>query len=286
MASFRRSLIVVLLVLLPLTAACTRSSPLTHEDRVATMVAGTLTSLPPIQPSPTAATVTATPAEETPTPEPSPTATSTVTATPTAGPDDPRNALDLDNPDYRDDFSTPGRWYNGYEDATVSLNFEGQAFAAIDKLTDYIIFYSASVRTEVNFYAEIDATIGACSGRDAGGMAVRVGGANYDQSYVFEIACNGEYRLRKFIEFGTVPEVLLNWAYTDAINKGPNATNRIGVFADGDELYLFVNGTLLTEDPIEDNDYSEGRFGIFASAAQTPNLKVLFDNFALWILAP
>ena len=117
-------------------------------------------------------------------------------------------------------------------------------------------------------------------------MAVRVAGVNYDQSYVFEVACNGEYRLRKFIDFNTLPEVLLNWAYTDAINKGPNATNRIGVFADGDELYLFVNGTLLTEDPIEDNDYPQGRFGIFASAAETLNLKVLFDNFALWILAP
>jgi hypothetical protein len=254
------------------------------------MVAGTLTALPPIQPSATTAPETATPAEDTPTPESSPTATvtetATATATPTAGPDDPRSELDLANPDYRDDFSTPGRWYNGFEDATVSLNFEGEAFAAIDKLTDFIIFYSASVRTEVNFYAEIDATIGACSGRDAGGMAVRVSGANYDQSYVFEIACNGEYRLRKFIEFSTLPEVLLNWTYTDAINQGPNATNRIGIFADGDEIYLYVNGTLLTEDPIEDNDYPEGRFGIFASAVETPFLKVLFDNFALWILAP
>jgi hypothetical protein len=284
MTSFRRSLTIVLLALLFVLGACTRTTPLSHEDRVATMVAGTLTALPPIPPSATTAPETATPAEDTPTPESSPTATAT--ATPTAGPEDPRNELDLANPDYRDDFSTPGRWYNGYEDAGVSLNFEGEAFAAIDKLTDFIIFYSASVRTEVNFYAEIDTTIGACSGRDAGGMAVRVGGTNYDQSYVFEVACNGEYRLRKFIEFGTVPEVLLNWEYTDAINKGPNATNRIGVFADGGELYLFVNGTLLTEDPIEDNDHPQGRFGIFASAAQTPNLKVLFDNFALWILAP
>lgn len=290
MASFRRNLTILLFAMLILSAACSRTVPLSHDDRVATMVAGTLAALPFQDSSPTTGPGTTMPGSETPTTGPSPTATATATstpsATPTVGPQDPRSALDLNNPDYRDDFSVPGRWYSGYSDAGVSLNFEGQAFAAVDKLTDYIIFYSGSVRTEANFYAEIDARIGACSGRDAGGMAVRVSGADYDKSYVFEVACNGEYRLRKFIDFSGVPEVLLNWSYSDAINKGSNAINRIGVFADGDELYLFVNGTLLTQNPIEDNDYPEGRFGIFASAAQTPNLKVLFDDFALWVLAP
>jgi hypothetical protein len=103
---------------------------------------------------------------------------------------------------------------------------------------------------------------------------------------VFEVACNGEYRLRRFIDYDTVPLVLLNWAYSDAINKGSNATNRIGVLANGDEIFLFANGVLLTQDPIVDNTYAQGIYGIFASAAETPGLKVLFDNFAVWVLAP
>jgi hypothetical protein len=252
------------------------------------MVAGTLAVLPPG--STDAPTDPGDPpaASSTPSPEPTATVTATPTVTPTAtpGPSDPRIGLDLSNPDYEDNFSVPGRWYNGFEDAGVRLVFEGQAFAATDKLTDHIIFYSGSLRTDQNFYAEIDMTIGPCSGRDAGGMAVRVGGAAYDSSYVFEVSCNGQYRLRKFIDFSTVPLVLRNWTSSTAINQGPNATNRIGVFADGDELYLFVNGVLLTENPIEDNDYAQGRYGIFASAVETPFLKVLFDNFAVWVLAP
>jgi hypothetical protein len=214
------------------------------------------------------------------------TATASPTASPTAGPSDPRSGLDLNNPGYRDDFSVPGRWYGGLDDAEARLAYEGEAFAAIDKLTNFIIFYTTSVRTESNFYAEIDARIQACAGRDSGGIAVRVSGASYDKAYVFEVACNGEYRLRKFIDFATSPQTLLGWTYTDAIHKGPNVTNRIGIYAEDDEIYLFVNGTLLTQNPIEDNDYTEGRFGVFASAVQTPNLKVVFDNFALWTLAP
>lgn len=289
MAESRRKSTIMLLAVLCLSAACTRIAPtLSYEDRVATMVAGTLAVLPPGSTgSPTDSGGPST-ASSTPSPEPSATAspTPTITPSPTAGPNDPRVGLNLANPDYEDDFSVPGRWYNGYEDATVRLVFEGQAFAATDKTTDHIIFYSGSLRTDQNFYAEIDMTIGPCSGRDAGGMAVRVGGADYDRSYVYEVSCDGQYRLRKFINFSTVPLVLRNWTYSDAINQGPNATNRIGVFADGDELYLFVNGVLLTEDPIEDNEYPQGRYGIFSSAAETPFLKVLFDNFAVWVLAP
>ena len=208
------------------------------------------------------------------------------TPSPTQGSNDPRAGLNLSNPDYTDDFSDTGRWYSGYEDTGVRLVYEGQAFAATDKLTDLFIFYSGSVRTDSNFYAEIDMTIGTCSGRDSGELAVRVGGADYDQAYVFEVACNGQYRLRKFVDFDTVPLVLRNWTNSEAINQGSNTTNRIGVFADGNELYLFVNGTLLTQNPIEDNAYAQGRYGIFASAADTPSLKVLFDNFAVWVLAP
>lgn len=289
MAVFRRKSTIILLTVLCLLAACTRIAPtLSYEDRVATMVAGTLAVLPPGSTSEPTDPGEPPSASDTPSPEPSatPTSTATTTPSPTAGPNDPRIGLDLNNPDYEDDFSVPGRWYNGFEDAGVRLVFEGQAFAATDKLTDYIIFYSGSLRTDQNFYAEIDMTIGPCSGRDAGGMAVRVSGADYDQSYVFEVSCNGQYRLRKFIDFSTVPLVLRNWTSSTAINQGPNATNRIGVFADGDELYLFVNGVLLTENPIEDNDYPQGRYGIFASAVETPFLKVLFDNFAVWVLAP
>jgi hypothetical protein len=205
----------------------------------------------------------------------------------TQDPNDPRAGLDLSSPDYTDDFSVQGRWYSGLDDAGVRLAFEGEAFAATDKLTDLFIFYSGSTRSDSNFYAEIDMTIGPCSGRDGGGMAVRVDSSlDYDRSYVFEVACNGEYRLRRFIDYDTIPVVLLNWTYSDAIHKGPNVTNRIGVLANGNELYLFANGVLLTQNPIQDNAYAQGIYGIFASADETPFLKVLFDNFAVWVLGP
>jgi hypothetical protein len=293
MGSSVRNRLIMICIFLLVVAACTRPTEISHSDLVATIVAGTLTGLPPL---PISATPdSGSPSEissATPSSEPSatatltPTPTQTATPSPTPGPEDPRIGLDLDNPDYRDDFTTAGRWYNGYDGPDASLNFEGPTFAAIDKTTDYFVTYSASVRTEVNFYVEIDATIGICSGRDASGFAFRVGGASYDQAYIFEVACNGSYRLQKFISITSDPEVLINWTPSLVINKGPNATNRLGVFADGDELYLFVNDALLREFPVVDNAYSQGRFGLFANAIETVNLKVVFDNFELWILAP
>ncbi|HEY70926.1 MAG TPA: hypothetical protein G4O08_10120 [Anaerolineae bacterium] len=293
MGSSIRNRLIMICIFLLVVAACARPTEISHSDLVATIVAGTLTGLPPLPPS---ATPDSGPPSEissaTPSSEPSatatqtPTPTQTATASPTPGPEDPRIGLDLDNPDHRDEFTTPGRWYNGYDGPDASLNFEGPTFAAIDKTTDYFVTYSASVRTEVNFYVEIDATIQICSGRDASGFAFRVGGASYDQAYIFEVACNGSYRLQKFISITSDPELLINWTPSLVINKGPNATNRLGVFADGDELYLFVNDALLREFPVVDNAYSEGRFGLFANAISTPNLKVVFDNFELWILAP
>ncbi len=293
MVSSVRNRLIMICIFLLIAAACTRPSEISHSDLVATIVAGTLTGLPPL---PLSATPDSGPpsAESSATPSPDPSATATLTPTPTqtptpsptAGPPDPRIGLDLNLPDYRDDFGVPGRWYNGVDDADVSLNFEGQTFAAIDKTTDFIVYYSTSIREESNFYAEIDATIGACSGRDASGFAFRIRGTDYDQAYIFEVSCHGQYRLQKFIAFGTPPEVLINWTPSAVINKGPNATNRIGVFADGDELYFFVNDALLRSAPIIDNAYPDGKFGLFANAIQTVNLKVVFDNFELWILAP
>jgi len=273
-----------------LLAGCNRPADQTPTGNVATDVAATLTAVPTFGPMATrpssAATATAPPSAT-----PVATATSAPTETPTLGPSpsatalalppgDPRTGLNLSVPDYSDDFSQSFKWFVGYEDNTVSLSQQNGKLIAVDKMADSYLTWSTTNVTAGNVYAEVTADVGACSGRDASGLAVRIGGDAYDRGYALELSCDGAYRIRKFINIDTSPKTLVDWTAAEAIRKGPNASNRIGFLADGNTLSVFANNTLLGQ--VEDKDLVAGTFGLFANAAATDGLTVTFDDFALW----
>jgi len=277
--------------ILPLLAlgltACTRSAQVPSSFDLATSIAATLTTLPTspasatLPPSPTSPpsatpSVTLSPVpSETPTVGPSPTATR-----PPLPADDPRFGLDLNAPDYHDGFGVRFTW--GELDDPGALNtWEDGRLVAVDRLTDPFIWWSATLPdvTAGDFYAEVTATIGACSGRDAAGLGGRIGGANLDGGYTLEVSCDGGYRLRRFTA-GRV-EVLRDWTHAEAILQGTNAVNRLGLMASGTTLYAFANGTRLGE-PVQDAGLTYGTFALFAMARETPGLTVTFDDFALW----
>lgn len=270
-----------------LLAGCNRPADQTPTGNVATDVAATLTAVPtfgPVATRPPSATAppsatqqaTATPLPtETPTLGPTPTATA-----PALPPGDPRTGLNLSAPDYSDDFSQSFKWFVGYEDNTVSLSQQNGKLIAVDKIADAYLTWSTTNVTAGNVYAEVTADVGACEGRDASGLSVRIGGDAYDRGYALELSCDGAYRVRKFINIDTPPKTLVDWTAAEAIVKGPNATNRIGFLADGNTLSVFANNTLLGQ--VEDNDLVAGTFGLFANAGVTDGLTVTFDDFALW----
>ena len=134
-----------------------------------------------------------------------------------------------------------------------------------------------------DFFAEVTAEIQACAGKDAAGFSGRVGGENLNSGYAFEVSCDGHYRLRKFSE-GTV-QVLRDWSSAEAIVKGPNATNRLGLLIDGDRITPFANGTALGP-AVQDSSLGFGTFGLYALARETPGVVVNYDDFALWRLSP
>ena len=198
--------------------------------------------------------------------------------------DDPRAGLNLNTPDYHDGFAARFTWGELGNDGAVNTWDEGR-LKAVDTLTDAFIWWSTTVPEAAagNLYAEVTAAIGDCSGRDAAGLAVRVGGANLNSGYTLEVSCDGAYRVRKFTE-GRV-ETLGDWTNAEAIIQGPNATNRLGFLARGTTLYAFANSTRLGE-AISDSSYLAGTFGLFAVARQTPGLTVHFDDFSLWHVTP
>jgi hypothetical protein len=270
---------------------CNRSAAdLPTSPDQATPLPPTLTSVFPLPTLPTALpsatlpppnTATVTPTltiTSTPSPGPSPSPTG-----PGLSPDDPRYTLDPSTPDYADDFSSHSNWGEfSYPESATNVYTDG-GLKAKDNVVDHTIWWSVANQAAGDVYAEVTARVGECSGEDGYGLAVRVGGENFDRGYALEFSCDGSYRLRKFI--GNVnPAVLVDWCPSSQIHSGADATNRMGLLAKGDILYAVANGEIISE--VSDNEYTYGFFGLYASAEETPGLEVVFDDFALWHLQP
>jgi hypothetical protein len=267
-------------------AACNRPAAEPPPNLLATSVAATLTAQP-LAPATPIASLTPAPPAESPTPAETALPTESVSPTPPPiplSPDDPRAGLNLSAPDVRDDFSEL-LWYIGSDPASASFAYRDGRFEVVDNLADGFLWWSTTARTASDLYVEVGAEIGECRGKDASGLAIRVGGAGIDEGYTLEVACDGSYRLRRFVS-QEPPITLVDWTPASALISGPEATNRIGLLARGPEIYVFANGERLTADAVRDDHYTSGILSLFASADQTAGLTVHFDDFALWYLSP
>ena len=295
-----------LLGALVVLAACNRPAEEPPTNVLATSVSSTLTAQPTEEATAAAIATVNEVDENTPEPLGTPDDKSIeVTATPTVElteepelsptprntpiplePGDPRLGLNLSDPDYIDNFGERFTWFEFSDPESATVVWDADRLRVTDHVTDGILWWTTTAVVAEDSYAEIMAQTSACSGKDAYGMGIRVGGDNIDQGYTLEISCDGAWRLRKFIAFDEVPAILRNWTESDLINAGPDATNQIGFMADGDQLFAFINGVLLDPIAIEDSDYSSGVPSLFTNASQTTDLTVHFYDFRLWFLTP
>jgi hypothetical protein len=105
---------------------------------------------------------------------------------------------------------------------------------------------------------------GTCTGNDHYGHIVRVPDRSAaDRGYLVGLTCDGRYSLRAW-DSETMTSLVAS-AASDAIQSGSEQENRLGLWAQGERLALYVNGTLLTQ--IEDATFTEeGSFGIWVGA--------------------
>jgi len=128
-----------------------------------------------------------------------------------------------------------------------------------------------------DFYLEVlFVTTEPCAGLDRYGVIFRARDPN--QGYVFGFSCDGRYKLYKWD--GKSYQAIQEWKNSPHIKSGAGQTNRLGVYAVGNNLKLYANGQLLSE--YTDDSFSEGRFGVFIGADETENLQVLLDEAAYW----
>lgn len=243
----------------------------TTEPQEDTVEPATATPLPEETEVPP--TETLEPEEDTPTP----TSTFTPTLAPTATLSDTDPAASLGSPDWVDGMDDGDNWPTGYNEYT-SIDFEdGYLKLTADLDVDG---WRLSWPFLDDFYLESTLKTDDCQGADHFGLMFRVpANANANKGYLFGITCDGKYSLRRWDGVNMYSPV--SWTASNAINKGENVVNKIGVMAKGENLALYINGQKIKE--VVDNVYLEGNFGIFVgSGGTTEDLTVWVDQIRYW----
>jgi hypothetical protein len=200
------------------------------------------------------------------------------TATPTLPAGDPRAGLGA--PAFQDKFSSGSNWPL-YEDEHARFEIGEDDLIMTAFNPDYWNSWMLTSPSIANFYLEMEAKIGSCSGLDAYGLMARTKLTDDGAvGYLFGVSCDGRYSLR--IWDASEFTKLVNWTVDADLAYGSDQTQRIGLWADGDALKLYVNGNLVTQ--VNDSTYASGRFGVFVSSAITAGVEVHVLNVSYWDL--
>lgn len=222
------------------------------------------------QPTPTPEPATPTPELETATP------TLTPTATPSSG--DPRARLA--NPTWRDPFDNGANWPL-YTDEHVRFVVQDGTLEMRALRADLWDGWMLTWPEVGNLYLEITATQQTCEGLDRFGVVFRsTSTARGYVGYLYGLSCDGRVSLR--IWDGERFTQLIPWTTTPHARVGSDQSNRLGVWADGSRIELYLNGELVGE--FTDTTYAGGKYGVYIGAARTVDFSVRVDEIAYWAL--
>jgi hypothetical protein len=171
-----------------------------------------------------------------------------------------------------DDFPDDSAWDTG-------ISNRGSAAISRNRLTLAAepAAYLESLRRDVNlgnFYAEITAHPSLCRGDDSYGILVRGIGLNY---YRFILSCNSQVSAER-VNAGIKLSIHEPVPSGDAPPGAPGEV-RIGVWAVGSDLRLFLNGRY--QFSINDNSFPSGALGVFVRSADNP-MSVTFSELTVY----
>lgn len=222
--------------------------------------------------------ITATPRPPSPTPLQTTTPIwfpATATVTPQivrTQPATPEMLVGLDSILATDDFSDTATWDTAASD-------QGSASISRDRLTLAVQpgVYMISLQRNIiagDFFAEITARPSLCRGEDEYGFLVRANAITY---YRFSLTCDGQVHAER-ISLKERHE-LFEAVISGDVPLGAPGEVRIGVWAAGSELRLFLNGRF--QFSFTDSNLSAGSMGVFAHATGETPLTVTFSDLVV-----
>lgn len=171
-----------------------------------------------------------------------------------------------------DDFRSSFTW-------DTALSNQGSASISRNRLTlavqpdVYLISLQNNIVAD-DFYAEITARPSLCRGKDEYGFLVRANAVTY---YRFSLTCSGRAHAERISvrERHDLHEPIIS----GDVPPGAPGEVRIGVWAAGPELRLFLNGRF--QFSITDLNLSSGTVGVFARAVGETPVTVTFSDLVI-----
>ncbi|MBN8582209.1 MAG: hypothetical protein J0L96_16195, partial [Anaerolineae bacterium] len=171
-----------------------------------------------------------------------------------------------------DDFSNPFDWEIAASNDASSAIEDNRLTLAVQSEV-----YMTSLRRDTlltDYYAEITAQPSLCKGDDSYGFLIRANGGSY---YRFALACDGTVRAERVSN--SVRLVLQQPLPSGDVPPGAPGTVRIGVWAVGRELRLFLNGRF--QFSIDDPSFPIGTVGVFVRSAGNTPVVVSFSDLVI-----
>ena len=162
----------------------------------------------------------------------------------------------------------------------TAVSDQGSASIGLNRLSLAIQpgVYLASFRREItlaNFYAEITAKPSLCRGDDNYGIIVRAVGSSY---YRFVLSCNAQVRAERVN--GGIRLPLLEPLASGDVPRGAPGEVRIGVWAVGGDIRLFLNGRY--QFSIQDKSFPSGAIGVFVRSEGELPMSVTFSDLKVY----
>jgi len=131
-----------------------------------------------------------------------------------------------------------------------------------------------------DFYLQVEALPSLCRNEDMYGLLLRASSAQ--DYYRLLVTCSGRLRLERLKGGKVLP--LQDWSQSGQIFPGGMLRTRLGVWAQGDNMHVFVNDVyqFTARDTVWDN----GTLGLFARSAGDTPLTVSFSNLAVYQAGP
>ena len=171
-----------------------------------------------------------------------------------------------------DEFSDPSLWDTATSDQ-ASAEIDNNRLNLSVQSNEYLI----SLRHELtasDYYAEITARPSLCRGDDAYGLLVRANAMSY---YRFSLSCNGTVYAERIN--GSKRELLQIPLASGDVPRGAPGEVRIGVWAVGAEMRLFLNGRYQFN--INNPNFPSGTIGVFVNSAGETPVIVSFSRLSL-----
>lgn len=173
-----------------------------------------------------------------------------------------------------DDFSDPSGWRSGtFDSGRITFGSADLTLAVSAPQGSLVSLRQGQIAADS--YLEITADPALCKGDDAFGLLLRASGDR--EGYRLLATCMGKLRMERLRPSETA--LMQDWTASGELPKGGMLPVKLGVWAVGTEMRIFVNDVY--QFSVRDPLYPAGQVGVFARSAGSNPLTVSFSDLSV-----